>query len=510
MGIDMGTESVRVGIFRLDGTPVIFRSHPYSIQHPRPGWAEQSPDEWWAALRGAVHLALKDGNVSPGAIAGIGADTTSCTVLALDKDYRPLRPAIMWMDLRAAEQSHRITQSGHPALKYNGYGSVSAEWLPCKALWIKENQPEIWRQSARICDFIDWLTYRLTGRWTASIDTAALRCYHDRLVGGWQGDFFAQIGLDDLLSKLPTEVLDMGVVVGGLSQDAADDLGLPAGIPVAEGGADAFVAQIGLDVVSPGKTAFITGSSALLIGQSEKPLHASGIWGSYTDAVVPGQYSVEGGQASAGSILKWFKDQFAGQMAQEAQARGVSIYDVLNEQAARIPPGSEGLIILDHWQGNRSPYTDAESRGAMWGFSLRHTPAHVARAIMEGVAYGTEQILQMFRQNGYDVKEIVVCGGAVNSPLWLQIHSDVSNVPITLTRVPEAATLGSAILGALAAGLYQSLPEATAAMVQVTGRIAPQQDVHEAYQYYFDSYMKTYPIMKDLMHGMVRHVAGQS
>ena len=203
-----------------------------------------------------------------------------------------------------------------------------------------------------------------------------------------------------------------------------------------------------------------------MLGQSATELHATGIWGSYTDTVMPGQFTVEGGQASSGSIMKWFKEQFGGQFAQEAQVRGVSTYQVLNEQAGQVRPGAEGLIVLDHWQGNRSPYTDAESRGVMWGFSLRHTPAHVARAIMEGVAFGTEQILQMFRQNGYDVKEIVACGGAVNSQLWMQIHSDVSNVPITLTRVPEAATLGSAILGAVAAGLYRSLPEASAAMVR--------------------------------------------
>ena len=510
LGIDLGTESARIGIFSPSGEPIILRTQSYTLSHPRPGWAEQSSDEWWESLKAAVRRALADSQVRPEAVVGIGVDTTTCTVVTLDKHCRPLRPAIMWMDLRAVSQSQRIAASGHPALKYNGYGTVSAEWLPCKALWLKENEPELYRRADRICDCVDWLTYRLTGRWTASVSTAAMRCYYDRLAGGWQGDFFELIGLGDLLPKLPADVLDMGTVVDGLSKAAADDLGLPAGIPVAQGGADALVAQIGLGVVSPGKTAFITGSSHLILGQSATELHAPGIWGAYTDAVMPGQFTVEGGQASSGSIMKWFKDQFCGQAALDAQARGVSTYDVLNEQAAEVPPGSEGLVVLDHWQGNRSPYTDAESRGMMWGFSLRHTPAHVARAIMEGVAYGTEQILQILRQNTFEVTEVVVCGGAANSPLWLQIHSDVSNVPISLTKVTEAASLGSAILGAVAAGLYRSVPEAAANMVHVTGRVEPNRDAHDAYKFYYESYRQTYPAMKDLLHGMVRHVARQA
>ena len=168
LGIDFGTESVRVGIFTPDGSPIIFCRKPYRLSHSRPGWAEQSPDEWWQALQTAVRQALTESKIPPEAIAGIGTDTTSCTVLALDGSYQPLRPAILWMDMRAAEQSMRIAASGHPALKYNGYGAVSAEWLPCKALWLKENEPDVYQKATRICECEDWLTYRLTGRWTLS------------------------------------------------------------------------------------------------------------------------------------------------------------------------------------------------------------------------------------------------------------------------------------------------------------------------------------------------------
>ncbi len=510
MGIDFGTESVRVGIFDIAGRPAVFASQPYPLHHPRPGWAEQSPDDWWAALVRATRAALTESGIAKEEIVGLGADCTSCTVLAMDAQCRPLRPAIIWMDVRAADQSRRIAASGHPALKYNGYGNVSAEWMPCKALWLKENEPDTYRQAARVGEFIDWLTHRLTGEWTASIDNTSIRWYYDRAEGGWPESFYEQIGLSDLLGKLPPQVLDMGQVAGKLTAAAAAELGLLPGIPVAEGGADAFVAMIGLNVLQPGKMAFITGSSHLHLGQSAAPLHAKGIFGAYTDAVVPGQFTVEGGQVSTGSVVKWFKDNFCAKEAAIAAARGVDIYTVLTELAAPLPPGSEGLIVLDYWQGNRTPYVDPEARGVIRGFSLKHTTGHVFRAIIEGIAYGTEHILRTFRQNGFVVAEMVAAGGPTKSDFWMQIHADVSNVPITLPAVADGPALGSAILGAVAAGLFADVQSAAGQMVHVRRRIEPDPARHEAYKFFVQQYIDTYPPLQAMMHETVRHVSAQA
>ena len=508
-GIDFGTESVRVGIFDLTGHPVVFASQPYHLYHPQPGWAEQNPDEWWSALVIAMRSALAQSGILKEKIVGLGTDCTSCTVLAMDDACQPLRPAIIWMDVRASEQARSIAASGHPALKYNGYGNVSAEWMPCKALWIKENEPEIYHKATRIGEFVDWLTYRLTGEWTASINNVSIRWYYDRAQGGWPQDFYDQIGLDDLLAKFPQRVLDMGTVAGTLLPEVAAELGLQPGIPVAEGGADAFVAMIGLNVVQPGKLAFITGSSHLHLGQSQEPLHAKGIFGAYTDAVMPGQYTVEGGQVSTGSVIKWFKDNFCGKEAALAAERGVDIYTILTELAEPIPPGSEGLIALDYWQGNRTPYVDPEARGIIRGLSLKHTTGHLFRAIIEGVAYGTEHILRTFRQNGYQVEEMVAAGGPTKSDLWMQIHADVSNTPITLTTVPDGPALGSAILGAVAAGLFPDVQTAAAQMVHVRRRIEPDPARHEIYRFFADQYIATYPPLQAMMQETVRHVNAQ-
>ena len=249
----------------------------------------------------------------------------------------------------------------------------------------------------------------------------------------------------------------------------AEELGLKAGTPVAEGGVDAYVGALGLGVVEPGKMALITGSSHVMIGQTSEPIHDPGFWGAYTDAMIPGQYTVEAGQASTGSIVAWFKNQFAGDAAAEAKERGVDTYDVLTELARDVPIGSDGLIVLDYFQGNRSPYTDPLARGMMWGLTLSHTPGHVFRAIIEGICYGTENILRTMRGHDFEPRLNVVSGGPAKSDLWMQMHADVSNVPISFTKVSEGPVLGSAMLAAVGAGIYPDIQTAAEHMVH-TGR----------------------------------------
>ncbi|MDQ6920396.1 MAG: FGGY family carbohydrate kinase, partial [Candidatus Dormibacteraeota bacterium] len=351
IGIDYGTGGVRVGIFDREGTPVVFRAVPFETHYPRPGWAEQDPDEWWSCLGMAMQAALRESGVSPEEIAGISLDMTSSTVLALDKQGQHMRPAIMWMDVRAADQARRIEETGDPALKYSGFGAVSAEWGLPKALWLKENEPDTYKGAAHICDCADWLMNRLTGEWAGSVDIASSKYFHDRDQGGFPVGLFRAVGIEDLLEKYPQNLLDLGVVLGGLRKDVAEELGLKPDIPVAQGGVDAHMGALGLGVVEPGKLALITGSSHVMIGQSAKPIHGHGFWGAYTDAMIPGQYTVEAGQASTGSVVAWFKNNFSGQAVAEAERRGVDPYQVLGEMASSVPIGSDGLVVVDYFQG---------------------------------------------------------------------------------------------------------------------------------------------------------------
>jgi FGGY-family pentulose kinase len=508
MGVDFGTGSVRVGIFDSEGMPLVFHVVEYETRHPRPGWAEQDPDEWWSCLVASSREAMEKSRLSPEDIAGISVDATSSTVLAMDEKDRHMRPAIMWMDVRAADQARRLGETGDPALKYNGYGAVSAEWMPPKALWLKENEPETYKGAKHICDCGDWLVHRLTGEWAASINIASTKWYYDRDEGGYPESFYGAVGLDDVLDKFPQDMLDLGSVVGELRRGAAEEMGLKADTPVAQGGVDAFVGALGLGVVEPAKMALITGSSHVMIGQAATPLHGQGFFGAFTDAVISGQYTVEGGQVSTGSIVAWFKNRFAGDAVAEAQRRGVDPYSVLNEMAREVPIGSDGLVVLDYFQGNRTPYTDPLARGMMWGLSLSHGPGHVFRAIMEGICYGTEHVFRTMRGHGFRPTETVVAGGPTKSELWMQMHADVSNLPISLTREGEGAVLGSAMLAAVGAGVYPDIQTAVQNMVHTERTIEPDPERHEEYRFYVDRYIETYPRMRELMHKTVRHVAG--
>ncbi len=502
IGIDCGTESVRAGVFNMSGRPLAYGVKEYPLTLPRPGWAEQNPNDWWHAITLAVREAVQKAGVKPERIRGISADATSCTVVVMDKSGNHMRNAIIWMDVRAADQSKRIAASGDPALKYNGWGSVSPEWMPCKALWLKENEPEVYHNAYRVMEFTDWIMYKLTGEYVASINTATARWYYDRPSGGWPLSFYEKIGLEDLIDKFPQRVLDLGEVVGPLAPQAAEALGLPAGIPISQGGADAFVAMIGLNVVRPGRLAFITGSSHLHLGLSEKEFHAPGIFGGFPDAVIPGLSMVEGGQVSTGSVLKWFRDHFCHGLREEANVLGLDVYALLDKRAQALPPGSEGLIVLEYWQGNRTPWVDPDARGTVWGLSLAHRPEHVFRAIMEGIAYGTELIFQNFARHGFAFDEIVACGGPVKSELWMQIHADVSGRPILFTEVAQAPALGSAVLAAVGAGLYSDIAEASDHMVHFKSRLEPDFSRHEEYKFFFDKYVRTYEQLKGLMHEM--------
>lgn len=507
VGVDGGTEGVRAGVFDSCGQPVAFARVTYQTRYPRQGWAEQDPDDWWAATVGAVRQAVRDSGVPPRSVHGLAVACTNCTVVACDRDGRPLRPALIWMDVRAAVQAQRIAATGDPALKYSGYDKGSAEWLLSKALWLAENEPDVYRAAVHIGEYTDWLGWRLTGEWAGSINTAAIRGYYDRHAGGWPVSLFEAVGLPDLVDRLPARIVDMGELLGPLTAQAAADLGLPPGTPVAEGGADAFVGMVGLNVVAPGRAALITGSSHLHLAQTDAPSYASGMFGAYTDAVVKGQYTIEGGQVSTGSVIRWFRQLCDGGYFDAGALSSDEVYALLQERARSIPPGSDGVLALDFWQGNRTPYVDAEARGMLWGLTLGHTPAHIFRAITEAVCFGTENVLRTFAASGHPVSELVACGGAVNSDLWMSIHADVSSVPIAVTKVPEAVTLGAAVLASVAAGVHPDVPSAAGEMVSVVRTIEPDPNVHEAYQFYFDKYVACYEAMRDLMHEVVQHAS---
>ncbi|WP_434616065.1 FGGY-family carbohydrate kinase [Tabrizicola sp. M-4] len=493
LAADGGTESLRVRIFDLAGTCLASVAAPYETKFYPGARAEQDPEDWWASLIKATRGALHEAQIDPAQVESMAFATTCCTVVALDAEGRALRPALMWMDVRASAEADAVLATGDPALRINGAGQgpVSAEWMIPKALWLKRNEPDTFARATTICEYQDFLTLRLTGERVASLDNAGLRWHYSSRNGGWAAGILRALGMEELVQKWPARVLAPGEVVGTLTPRAAADLGLPQSVKVVQGGADALIGMIGLGVAQPGQLALITGSSHLQFGVTSAPLHAPGVWGAYPDIVYPDRWIVEGGQTSTGSIVNWLR-RFTGGTLDLAE---------MNAKAAALPPGAEGVIVQDHFQGNRTPYTDPLSRGAIVGLTLAHEPHHVFRAIMEGIGFGTRTILDAFKAGGYTSNEITVGGGATASDLWMQIHADTAGLPVRIPHSPDAPSVGSAVLAAYGAGRFASIDDGIAAMVKPGRVVDPIPANVAAYEDIYARYKSLYPALKSALGG---------
>jgi FGGY-family pentulose kinase len=495
LGIDVGTQSLRAALVDATGGTVAFGVSPIETTHPRPAWAEQQPDQWWNAARAAVGKALAQAAVAPEQVAGIGLDCTACTVVACDLQARPLRPALLWMDQRSAHEADAISATGDPILRYVS-GRVSSEWMLPKALWLKRNEPEVYDRADRLVECTDWMMYRLTGEWTLSLNHVAVKWNYARPDGGWPRAMMASVGLDDLEAKWPATIVPLGRGAGTLCATAAAALGLRPGTPVAQGGIDAYLGMLGMGATRAGDVAVIVGSSTCHLAQSRAGVFGSGAAGCYPDATVEGLYTLEAGQTATGSILDWYRRHFAAREQAEADQLGVNVYQILDAQAAATPPGADGLVVRDDWQGNRSPYKNPHARGAIAGLTLAHGPGHIFRALYEATACGTRHILEDAASHGLGVERVVLGGGGAHSSLWLQIHADVLQRPIHLPREVESCALGAAMSATLAAGLYPDFDAAAAAMVHIERTVEPELARAAVYDDLFDRYVSLYKALE--------------
>lgn len=487
---DGGTESLRARVYDLSGTCLGSAAVAYETRFSAGARAEQDPEDWWRAFVTAARQAIELARVDPRAIESITLATTSCTVVALDREGKALRPAIIWMDVRASAEAEAILATGDGALISNGggRGPVSAEWMIPKALWIARNEPEVFEKAHTICEYQDFMTLRLTGERAASLNNVTLRWHYQTDRGGWPVTLVEALGLAALLDKWPQRIVPPGGVIANLSAKAADELGLSTRVKLVQGGADALIGMIGLGVAHPGQLALITGSSHLQFGVTETAVHAPGIWGTYRDCVYPDRYIVEGGQTSTGSIIAWLGRLMNGTMNLED----------LNRKAASLEPGCDGLLVQDHFQGNRTPYTDALSRGAIVGLTLAHEPHHIFRAIMEGIGFGTRAILDSMAAAGYRGTEITVGGGAGASDLWLQIHADTAGLPVCVPASRDAPSVGSAVLAAHGAGHFATIDDGISAMVRPGKRIEPRAREMALYDDIYQQYLALYPALKSV------------
>lgn len=496
-GIDFGTQGLKVSLYTLEGKLVWRGERSYPTVFPLAGRAEQNPEHWWQALVEVLAEAAQ--SVPLSRIEGIGVCATSSTVLVTDEAGTPQTPALLWMDKRAVAQAKAVNEHTDPAVKevlrYSG-GKVSEEWMVSKALYLQENG--FLPPGSRVMEQLDWIHFRLTGRWAASQCNAVCK-WNYRAGKGFSPAFFKAIGLPEYHRLWPEEVIPVGSRVGAVTEAAAAELGIAPGVPIFQGGIDAHIGMLGVGAVEPGIMSLVMGTSFVHLVHTEEPVFHEGLWGPYEHAILPDQWLIEGGQLSCGSLTTWFLQQFYPHVPAEELG---AVYEEVVAQAGKIAPGSEGLVMMDSWQGNRTPYRNPLATGSLVGLTLAHTRYHIFRAILEATAYGTRNIISTFADSRVPITRIIACGGGTKNALWMQILSDVTGLVIEAVEETEAGSKGAAILAAYGLGRYPSLAEAAWANAEKGRVYTPQQEAHEAYDRYFAAYLDLhkalFPIMKEL------------
>jgi len=507
IGIDVGTGSVRAGIFSLKGKMMSIASVPILIFRPQTDFVEQSSENIWSASCLAVKKAMKDAGLKPRQIAGIGFDAT-CSLVCLDQDGSPLTVSptgkneqniIVWMDHRAIDQVERINATRHKVLKYVG-GIMSPEMEPPKLLWLRENLKQTWKKAGKFFDLADYMTWRATGADVRSLCAVVCKwTYQGHLksktadsIGTWDPSFWKKIGLGDLVQdgfeKIGARVRPMGEAIGnGLAEKAARDLGLAPGTAVGVGIIDAHAGGIGMLGASLNgrkpsfadletRVALIGGTSSCHMAVSRKPLFIRGIWGPYFSAMIPGLWLTEGGQSATGSLVDFtiFSRAGSNHLAEEAKKSGKTVYEILNRILDRLSGDlpfqaalSSDRHVLPYYHGNRSPRANPTLKGVSAGMKLDDSPDELAQeylATIQAIAYGTRHIIEEMNRKGYRIKTVFACGGGTKNPVFLREHADVTGCRIVIPKEPEAVLLGSAILGAVASGAFPDVLSAMAKM----------------------------------------------
>jgi FGGY-family pentulose kinase len=494
IGIDLGTQSIRCGVVDQKGRFLAVQEEKYQTAHPKPGYAEQDSKEWLVCLDKIMFRCRAElGDKVFAGVAGISLCATSSTVVPVRND-QPLSDAILWMDTRAVVQAEQINKTAHEVLKYCG-GEVSVEWLIPKMMWVRDNEPEIYKKADRIVEAQDFINHYLTGNWVASVSQAVCKSNYVEEKGGFSTDYFKAIGYPDFFHKANTRVLKQAEPVGFIRKEIANKYGLSNGTVVYQGGIDAHVNMIGLGLSQAGETGVVLGTSFVQLALVDEPFFCSGIWGPYKDAVVPDKYCLEGGQVSGGSIVTWFIREFC--------AEAKNPYALLEGEAQKVPQGSDGITLLDFFQGNRTPYKDPKAKGVFFGLTLSHTRSHMYRAILEGVAFGMRNILSRMEEGRKPLTALRGCGGILKSELWKKIIADVTGKPIILTaNSTNAGILGAAIIAAVGSGAYQSFQAACNGMTETTAVIEPDMKEHKAYDTYYRKYLSLYKYTKPLFSGI--------
>ncbi len=493
IGIDIGTSGTKTALFDESGKKIASKTVEYPLYQPHEGWAEQDPHDWWSATVDGIRAVLK--GVDPGRVVGFGRSGAMHGLVMLGGDGGVLRRSIIWCDQRTSEQCEEITRLvGAERLMEITKSPALTGFTASKILWVREHEPETYEKCKTILLPKDYIRFMLTGERATEVSDASGMQLLNIARRQWSREVTGALGID---MSLLGRVYESHEVTGVVSSKAAEETGLCAGIPVVGGAGDNAAAAVGCGVVIGGRAFTTIGTSGVVFAHSPTlSCDPEGRMHSFC-AAVPGEWHVMGVIQSAGLSLRWFRDNFCAVEQAEADRRGVDVYKVMDEVAAKSSVGSGKLLFLPYLMGERTPHLDPFARGAFIGLSSTHTRGDMLRAVMEGVTFALRDSLELFSAAGVTVGDMMACGGGASSPLWRQMLADVFGCRVRTAASNEGGALGAAILAAVGAGIYNDVREACNATIGEGTVCEPDTERAKKYDELYHIYTRMYGHLKD-------------
>ena len=485
LGIDVSTTGAKALLINAKGSVVSSATTPLTLSIPRPLWSEQNPRDWWTGVSNSIRQALKEAEAAGSAVVAVGLTGQMHGLVLLDDQGEVLRPAILWNDQRTAAQCDeiRLRLGKERLIQTTGNDALPGFTAP-KILWVQQNEPDIYARARHILLPKDYIRYRLTGEYAMDKADGSGTILFDLKARSWSPEVLSAL---DIPSDWLPPTYEGPEVTGQISEKIAAETGLEPGTPVVGGAGDQAAQAVGVGAVQPGIIALTLGTSGVVFATTEAPLvEPEGRLHAFCHAV-PDRWHFMGVMLSAAGSLQWYRDTLA---------PGVG-FDALVNEARYISAGSEGLLFLPYLTGERTPYPDPLARAAWVGLTVRHTRAHMTRAVLEGVAFGIKDSFTLIQQAGLGLlKQVRISGGGAKGELWRQIMADVLGVELVTVNTSEGAAFGAALLAGVGAGVFESVPAACETTIQITGYNTPTAAT-EKYQQYYPNYRALYPALKD-------------
>ncbi len=473
LALDAGTTSLKGALFELSGRVLGVCAHEYQLENPEPDIVELDPEVYWSAAKTVIANILQKTAVDPAAIIALGVTGQGETLIVLDKQGRPLRKAIVWLDNRAKAEAEAIRKEFGRDLVYRmtGQQEIVPAWPAAKMVWLREHEPEVFRSTGKFLMLEDYLIYRLSGTFATDHALNPSTLYYDLRNGCWWERML------DFLRVSPCQLpilLNSGASAGSVVAET----GLSHETAVTVAPIDQVAAAVGAGNIAPGLVTETTGGALAVCATVARPVYDPEMRIPIYRHGVPGLFLLMPWIPTAGMILRWFRDEFG---------EGID-YSALDARAATVSPGCDGLIMLPHFSGMNSPEVNPRAKGVFWGISTAHRKAHFIRAILEGVSFALRDNIELLLRSGVACQEMTSLGGGARSKLWLQIKADVLQREIRTIHCEEATCLGAAVLAATGRGLFPNIRAAVNAMVHPSATFHPNIRNKEIYEAGFKTY----------------------